>query len=343
VGVGTTQFNKTKGIANITIKPHFKSKFKLNISAYILPKSTSLIPSRGIGNFKWQPLDKLILADPTFSTSGPFDILLGADINGLILREGLIKGSIHALIAQDTTLGWIVSGSTTSDPKHTYCLSTQISINEELYHLLQRFWEFDTIPNSQGYTLSKEDPRYEDHFKTTHSRDREGRYIIRLPFKNLPSVLGSSKPKAIRMVTRIFNKFETDTSFAKLYSEFMTEYINMGHMRLIPDSEPEPAYTYYLHHHGVLKKSSLTIKLRVVFNGSSKTSSGITLDDISLTRPQLQNDSFDAIIWFRQFNYVFTEKKKTYRQIKVYLDDGKFQRILWRSRVNWRHHYLPTT
>lgn len=36
---------------------------------------------------------------------------------------------------------------------------------------------------------------------------------------------------------------------------------------------------YYIPHHGVYKESSLTTKLRVVFNFSSPSSNGISLND----------------------------------------------------------------
>jgi len=51
-----------------------------------------------------------------------------------------------------------------------------------------------------------------------------------------------------------------------------------------------------------------------------------------LTGPKLQSDLFDVLIWFRQFNYVFTaDMEKMYRQVKIHPDDGKFQRILWKD------------
>lgn len=34
------------------------------------------------------------------------------------------------------------------------------------------------------------------------------------------------------------------------------------HMRRVPDSQPEPQFTYYLPHHGVMREHSLTTKLR---------------------------------------------------------------------------------
>jgi len=87
VGIGAELSNKTKGVVNFAIKPHFKSNFELSISAHVLPKLIALISSHSIGNFKWQ-LSELTLADPDFATPGPIDILLGADVYGIIIQEG---------------------------------------------------------------------------------------------------------------------------------------------------------------------------------------------------------------------------------------------------------------
>lgn len=50
-----------------------------------------------------------------------------------------------------------------------------------------------------------------------------------------------------------------------MYIEFMNEYVKLGHMKRVPQNEIAcaPNKCYYLPHHGVVKKSSLTTKLRV--------------------------------------------------------------------------------
>ncbi|XP_018358679.1 PREDICTED: uncharacterized protein LOC108758300 [Trachymyrmex cornetzi] len=115
-----------------------------------------------------------------------------------------------------------------------------------------------------------------------------------------------------------------------MYSDFILEYATLQHSKLVPDLSSEPVPAYYLPHHGVVKETSITTKLRVVFNGSSKTSTGVSLNDLLHVGPKLQNELFDVLIWYRQFRYVFSSDiEKMYRQIKIHPDDWKFQRILW--------------
>jgi len=143
-----------------------------------------------------------------------------------------------------------------------------------------------------------------------------------MPFKKPITGLGDSKIRASSVLNHLINRLQSDPEYAQLYSDFMDEYARLKHMVLVPATLPEPSFTYYLPHHGVLRASSSTTKLRVVFNGSSKTKSRLSLNDILHTGPKLQNNLFDVLIWFRQFAYVFSSDiEKMYRQIDIHHDD----------------------
>ncbi|XP_036149718.1 uncharacterized protein LOC118647894 [Monomorium pharaonis] len=124
----------------------------------------------------------------------------------------------------------------------------------------------------------------------------------------------------------------------------MSEYESLEHMQIVPESQPEPQPVYYLPHHGVMREHSLTTKLRVVFNGSSRTTSGVSLNDLLHTGAKLQTNLFDVLVWFSKFHCVFvSDMEKMYRQIKVHPEDWKFQRILWFNQSNCLRTYELTT
>ncbi|GJQ66386.1 hypothetical protein Trydic_g8493 [Trypoxylus dichotomus] len=91
-----------------------------------------------------------------------------------------------------------------------------------------------------------------------------------------------------------------------MYTNFMEEYEALGHMTKL-ESVDNTKPCYYLPHHGVFKESSLTTKLRVVFDASAPSSSGFSLNDIQLVGPTIQDDLFSILIRFRQHTYMFTE------------------------------------
>jgi len=193
-------------------------------------------------------------------------------------------------------------------------------------------------------SLSTDEQECEQHYRLTHSRNQEGRYIVRLPFKQSATQLGDSRSKALRMFNHQSKRFANDPKYAHAYSEFLNEYERLGHMRLVSDLEAEPKLMYYLPHHGVIRETSLTTKLRVVFNGSSRTSTGVSLNDLLHTGPKLQVDVFDVLIWFRRFRYVFSSDiEKMYRQINVHHKNWNFQRFFWKNQEKDLVSYYLTT
>ncbi|XP_039315422.1 uncharacterized protein LOC105198944 [Solenopsis invicta] len=320
-----------------TITPALKSK---DIDVV---KITDFIPSLVVENQGWTHLKGLQLADPNYLSPGPVDILVGADTYGKIIDKGLIKGPSDTPIAQLTKFGWIISGPSQSNLKTVNTRGFHVFIEENLYNLLHRFWEFEEIPSTKVSTLSAEEQACENHFKSTHTRDRDGRYIVRLPFKLSTEKLGDSQTKAVRLIKRLFSQFKTNKDYASAYSEFIAEYERLNHMQLW--STPDSDYlSYYLPHHGVWREQSITTKLRVVFNASSPSSSGYSLNDLLHTGPKLQTDLFDVLIYFRLFRYVFsTDIEKMFRQVKMHPDDWRFQRILWLDHMNELRTYQLTT
>lgn len=89
---------------------------------------------------------------------------------------------------------------------------------------------------------------------------------------------------------------------------------------------------YFLPHHCVVKHSSETTKLRVVFDSSSKTSTGISLNDILHKGYGVQPDLYDIVCRFRLYKFVLTcVIEKMYRQVKMNPSQLHFQNILWRN------------
>lgn len=72
-------------------------------------------------------------------------------------------------------------------------------------------------------------------------------------------------------------KCAADVQFGELYQMFLKEYEDLHHMtEATPPAKGQPVC--YLPHHGVLRESSATTKLRVVFNGSQPLRNGKSLN-----------------------------------------------------------------
>ena len=73
-------------------------------------------------------------------------------------------------------------------------------------------------------------------------------------------------------------RFQRDKQFEAAYNTVIQEYLDLGHMTKITHNRPSNN-GYYLPHHGVIKESSNITKLRVVFDGSAISTTGVSLND----------------------------------------------------------------
>ncbi|XP_067216952.1 uncharacterized protein [Linepithema humile] len=244
----------------------------------------------GEHNFNIPP--NLRLADSDFHVSADVDLLLGAEVFWDILCVGQIKATIEHPVLQKTLLGWILGGTTAQlqfrNENRTLC---HLITNQELDESLTKFWEREEC--NERPRLTREENSCEEYFvKTTH-RTADGQFVVRLPFRmDKIEQLGDSRATALKRFHAMERKLQRDPTLRKQYVQFLREYQQLGHMTRVEHSKlSQPGY--YLPHYPVLKGTSLTTKLRVVFDASCKTSTGISMNDVLMVGPVLQPDLLD--------------------------------------------------
>lgn len=114
-GVGGIECAKSKGRTVIRVSSQLDPKFSQTIDALILPTVTAYKPSVQTVHADWTHLWSIHLAD-SFQTK-PIEMLLGADLYATIIREGIRRGPPGTPLAQNTALGWILSGPIGYTPK----------------------------------------------------------------------------------------------------------------------------------------------------------------------------------------------------------------------------------
>ncbi|XP_055542571.1 uncharacterized protein LOC129728179 [Wyeomyia smithii] len=143
-------------------------------------------------------------------------------------------------------------------------------------------------------------------------------------------MLGESKAAALRRFRLLEQRLEREAEMKEEYHRFMREYISLGHMRLLGMNQHSFG-NFYLPHHPVVKESSTTTKVRVVFDGSAKSSTGVSLNEALLTGPVVQDDLLSIVLRFRKFPVALVaDIEKMYRQVLIHPEDTPYQRILWR-------------
>ncbi|XP_035232906.1 uncharacterized protein LOC118204716 [Stegodyphus dumicola] len=336
-GLAESEVAVTKGCVEIELMSIHDASVRMPIKAFVLDKLTAALPSQKINEKDFSHLKNVKLADPYFHIPDKIDIILGSDYLFSILLPGQITCSQSDLIAQNSIFGFLISGKLPESQTKSNSLSNmhiyEINIDSEL----KRFWELEEVPNSTDTVLSPEEQFVETHFRENYSINSDGRFVVKLPFLKSKSELGNSKPAALSRLYAMERKFKENSEFENQYKDFMHEYENLGHMELVTQNclNRFQNEQYFLPHHAVIKPSSTTTKLRVVFDASCKTSNGKSLNSILGVGPKLQRDIFEILLNFRFPEIVFSaDIEKMYRQVLVSDEDRNYQQILWRFNPN---------
>ncbi|XP_055922710.1 uncharacterized protein LOC129953537 [Eupeodes corollae] len=328
LGLSATEIGYTKGSISLNLHSRFNTS-QLFVDAFIMDKLSSNLPSKSIDVSSWSYIENLELADPNFNCAAPIDVLLGADKLWSILRNGQIRGPDGCPIAQSTSFGWIITGQFFEPEESNYFTSFHSLV--DIDSLLHRFWELEEVPPANNTAVVDQ---AEEHFRQTFSRSPDGKYVVQLPFKTQNPSFEKTLPFAVSRLYAMERRFNQNSSLRELYSKFMREYIDLGHMTQIPREEiaiPN-GRCFYLPHHAVLKPDSSSTKLRVVFDGSAKDSTGKSLNSTLLIGPPIQRNLIGVCLRFRQHPFVFTaDVVKMFRQIWVDDSHADYQRIVWRE------------
>ncbi|XP_053667343.1 uncharacterized protein LOC128716761 [Anopheles marshallii] len=326
-GIGNA-VQQVKGSIIATVESKTKP-FTSEMAFLILDTPSAHIPTSPTDVSSWK-LPDVALADNTFNIPGQIDIVIGGDAFWELhtgRKRSFGKGKPWLV---ETHFGWVVTGNTHhSSPGPRLC---HLAANESsLADIMERFWESEAI--AEEPVLSAEEEACERHYVSTTVRNSAGRYVVRLPFNSNPHIiLGESRATADRRLCCMERRLNSNPKMKEEYVRFMREYERLGHMKRIHDQAEDPGQFYYLPHHAVVKESSTSTKVRVVFDASCKTSTGYSLNDKLLVGPVIQEDLFSIILRFRSHAIAITaDVEKMYRQILHDPRDRSFLRIRYRE------------
>ena len=290
-GIGATSAGTATSVVNVTLRSRVNPEFHVNLDALVLKRLTSTVPSFTVEQANWEHVRGLELADPSFGLPGKIDLLVGAEVYCNLITGNLRKGTEGQPVAQETTLGWILSGPVSkkqeSNPAHSTASAFSVTTDVSLHEQLQSFWNIENPPAQ--YPSSPQDEYCERFFLSTVRRSPSGKFIVRLPLKEDSPILGDSRSVAVARWIQQEKRLQKNLEFKEKYDDFMREYLILGHMELVTTASPTKR-VYYMPHHGILKTSEAESKMRVVFNASQQSSNGVSLNDRLHAGPNVQLD-----------------------------------------------------
>lgn len=331
LGVGNTPVGNAIGKTVLEIGSIHDERYKLVIRAIVV---------RSIGDIRgfdkkiiqeWPHLIGLKLADANFHESCKIDLLLGGSAHGDFILDGVLKGERFQPIAQNSKLGWFISGSANlSNECRDLCryvaCENLAKPETDLNCQLKAFWELEEVEHKKILTV--EEQMAETVFKQSIQRTKSGNFIVDLPFKLNPfERLGESFPSALRRYKSTQRRLDKNPQLKAQYDAVLEEYLTLNHMELVTDT---PSFQCFLPHHAVVKESSTTTKVRTVFDASMKTSSGISLNECLCVGPVIQSELFDLLLSWCKYEFALSSDiEKMYRMMYINREHADLHSILW--------------
>ena len=333
---GMSHHSPLHSIVSFDISPTSSPSEKIEVTAVVIPRVTSELPLKPVHlSATWSHLSDLHLADPHFGHPGKIDVLLGVDIYANVLLHGRRNGPPGSPVAFETKFGWVLAGKANIS-NLSYCSVTShhvpVASSDDF---LRKFWEVEEKPQNHS-NLSPEERMVVKHFEKNHRRSDTGRFIVPLPRKPQAKGIGESRTQAVRRFLTLEHSLRSRNQF-KEFSDVVEEYFEMRHAEHVPstDLQKPPDQVFYLPMHAVRKEHSTTTKIRVVFDASTKSSSGVSLNDTLLVGPTVHSPLIDVLIRFRFHRIALSaDISKMYRAIKLVPADRDLHRFVWRKDLN---------
>lgn len=325
-GVGGSVVFKEKVEGFIT--PRFDSHFRLFVRFYVGNDFCANHPNTQIQELRPR---HITLADNNFDVPGPIDILLGADVWGMIISHELWTHDSGAVM-HNTALGHIILGRYLDVPPqqinsvvYQAIDNAPYSDEDTLENMLKQFFDAEEIVEPRK-TLTQEEKAAEEFYAKNSYRQSNGLYVTKIPLKP-NKTLGESRNIVLRRFYTLERRLQSDVSLKEEYIDFMRKFLSCGHMHKAPTLNHNNMH-YYIPHHAVRTSG----KFRSVFDASCKTSNGESLNSIQLVGPKLQHDLHFQIMRFRRHKYaIMADISMMYRQVRIDSSHWDLQRIFWRE------------
>ena len=275
-------------------KPGFNEVVEISVLSF--PVICSSLQSK-VDVSKFPQLDSLQLADDFDNGScDSIDILIGSDYYWNFVHRETIRCESGPIVIS-SKLGWILSGPGGESVGNTTISNLVITgergnypffanDNDQLVNTLKDFWDTESI----GIKAESVKESKENTFIKDLSYDGK-RYVVGLPWKeDRDRAIPSEYQLSRNQLKSLHHKLRQDPDLLNEYDNIIKEQLEMGIIEKVktePDKFSKTVDIHYLPHHTVLHRDKETTKVRVVYDGSSKSPGNkYSLNDcLSWTKP----------------------------------------------------------
>ena len=159
----------------------------------------------------------------------------------------------------------------------------------------------------------------------------DGRYEVSLPWNSKRGDLLNDEVLARKRLSSLSRWFEANPVLRQEYDTVLEEYESSGYIEEVVDNSPShTSPTYYMPHHPVVKASSVSTKVRPVFDVSAAGFNGVSLNDCVEPGPSLIPSLVEVLLRFRRWKVALSaDIKRAFLQISVCEQDRDVDQFLW--------------
>ena len=330
-GGGTTP--QKLDLASVSIRANDGSD--IPISVFVVPKIAAplqnLIPDPADS---YPHLHGLPLAHPV-RAAGNFEIslLVGADSYWRIVQDRVVRG--NGPTAVESRIGYLLSGPLSPHTNSDTIEALHVAMTPLLTSTTNKqIWDVDFTGTTSKSSLSVNDSRIADYIDSSVSRQPDGSYVVKFPWKPNHPYLPSNRGICEKRTRSLARKLSQTSGQLKIYGNIIAEQLTRGFIEKVTEADI-PKHGHFIPHHAV-KKESVTTPIRIVYDCSCRQSPNHPcLNDCLEVGPPFLIDLCTLLLRFRTYNIALvTDIEKAFLQVQLDEADRKFTHFFWLSEVN---------
>ncbi|KAL3977608.1 alcohol-forming fatty acyl-CoA reductase [Sarotherodon galilaeus] len=282
-------------------------------------------------------------------------LLIGRDVLRAHKVRQQVNGAHNAPFAQCLDLGWVVIGEVCLGNVHKPTVDTFKThvLDSRRHSIFQPCASFMHVKETQpsfsksnkmpermrGHTVfnqsehdnksapSIEDTLFLEIMDTNVHRDDTGSWVAPLLFKEPRQRLPNNREHAVKRFESLQRQFRKKPEMQKQYLEFMEKIIANSHTEVAPPLR-EDEECWFLPSFGVYHPQKPN-QIRVVFDSSAQYC-GVSLNDVPLTGPDLNNSLLGVLLRFRRERVtMLADIQQMFHCFLVHERHRNFLRFLW--------------
>ncbi|KAK7882975.1 hypothetical protein WMY93_029149 [Mugilogobius chulae] len=295
---------------------------------------------------------------PEQDVQAPILLLLGRDAIGLLKVRENINGPPDAPYAQRLDLGWVIVGNvclggghkpssvntlftnalqqgrpTMFEPCSSVLRVKEVNSFKDIRdvkdgdHTRLGQTVFQLTKDDNKPALSIEDRAFLETMKEGLEKNDSNSWVAPLPFRHPRPRLPNNRQLALKRFTSLRLSLQRKPEMKEHFFAFMEKIFENGHAEVAPPLQ-EHEERWYLPLFGVYHPRKLN-NIRVVFDSSAQYE-GLSLNDVLLTGPDLNNALVGVLLRFRKEGIAVTaDIKQMFHCFHVRDNDRNFLRFFW--------------